>query len=424
MASISQRSNGTKLIQFSYRGKRQTIRLGKCNREDAEEHKEMIEAIIEFEQSKRPSLKMELVIAKYLEGLSDELYGRLAKTGLIQSKDEEQTPTLSDFIDVYIDGRSDVKPATKEIWRQGKLGLIRKFGADRELSAITAGDADDYVTTMRPNLKSYTIKKRIQFANALFRYAVRKSMIQQNPFESVTITVSMEDRRYFITRADLKILLENCPTDDWRLILVLARYGGLRCPSEVLSLRWEDVNWRKELVTVTSPKTERYEGHATREIPLFPELRDWLGKYKDSLGDRKYVVDEKFRKAANSPQGWKSCNLRTTFEKIIWRSGLKPWPKLFHNFRGSRVTELMDEFPVTVVAQWMGHSVAVLKALCPSDRGSPCESSWEASQVKSAALFYEGAAKSAAARPRIKQHGHLETCEKSALCGTERHPEA
>ena len=61
-----------------------------------------------------------------------------------------------------------------------------------------------------------------------------------------------------------------------------------------------------------------------------------------------------------------------------------------------------------------------VKALRPGDRGPPRQSGWEASQVKSAALIFGGAAKSAAARPRIKQHGHLRTCEKTALCGTER----
>jgi hypothetical protein len=52
-------------------------------------------------------------------------------------------------------------------------------------------------------------------------------------------------------------------------------------------------------------------------------------------------------------------NLRTTFEKIIRRAGLTPWPKLFHNLRASRATELANEFPAHLAAAWLGHSTLI-----------------------------------------------------------------
>ncbi len=51
--------------------------------------------------------------------------------------------------------------------------------------------------------------------------------------------------------------------------------------------------------------------------------------------------------------------MRTMFEKLVKRAGLKPWPRLFHNLRSSRETELLETFPVHVVAQWMGHDPKV-----------------------------------------------------------------
>lgn len=206
-----------------------------------------------------------------------------------------------------------------------------------------------------------TIKKRIQFANQAFRYGVRQGVLRENPFEGIRISTAMEDRRHFLSRKDTELLLSECLNSDWRMIVVLARYGGLRCPSEVLSLRWQDIDWQNKSILVTSPKTERYENRKHRCIPLFSELEPELAAaWENADENSEYVVDEKYRRSALGPAGWKSCNLRTTFEKIVWRSGLKPWPKLFHNLRGSRVTELMDEHPITVVAQWMGHSVDVL----------------------------------------------------------------
>ena len=68
------------------------------------------------------------------------------------------------------------------------------------------------------------------------------------------------------------------------------------------------------------------------------------------------MVDERFRKAAIGPSGWRNCNLRTTFEKIVKRAGLTPWPRLFHAMRASRQTELAETYPSHVVSAWLGNS--------------------------------------------------------------------
>ena len=62
------------------------------------------------------------------------------------------------------------------------------------------------------------------------------------------------------------------PDAEWRLLFALARWGGLRVPSEALRLRWQDIDWSNERFTVTSPKTEHHEGHDSRMVPIFPEL--------------------------------------------------------------------------------------------------------------------------------------------------------
>ena len=51
-----------------------------------------------------------------------------------------------------------------------------------------------------------------------------------------------------------------------------------------------------------------------------------------------------------------NANLRTQLQRIIKRAGLKPWPKLFHNLRATRQTELSEEFPAHVVCSWLGNT--------------------------------------------------------------------
>src|SRR5437762_13070482 len=46
-------------------------------------------------------------------------------------------------------------------------------------------------------------------------------------------------------------------------------------------------------------------------------------------------------------------------ERIIKRAAVKPWPKLFHNLRSTRQTELTEKFPSRVVCAWLGNSRAV-----------------------------------------------------------------
>ena len=56
------------------------------------------------------------------------------------------------------------------------------------------------------------------------------------------------------------------------MIISLSRYGGLRCPSEHILLKWADINWDEGKMLVTSPKTERYPDGASRQVPVFAEL--------------------------------------------------------------------------------------------------------------------------------------------------------
>ncbi len=55
------------------------------------------------------------------------------------------------------------------------------------------------------------------------------------------------------------------------------------------------------------------------------------------------------------------ANLRTLLRRIIERAGLVSWPKLFHNLRASRQTELVECHPIHAVCAWLGNSAAIAK---------------------------------------------------------------
>ena len=197
----------------------------------------------------------------------------------------------------------------------------------------------------------------MDFAKKIFRAAFRHKLISANPFDEMRIEATMPDMARFVTTEETEKLLDACPSQSWRTIVALCRWGGLRCPSEVLSLKLSDIDWEHNRILITSPKTAHHPGKDTRTMPLFAELREpLLAACEAAQEGAVYVVDECHRKQAMGPRGWRNMKLRATFEKIVARAGLVQWPRLFHNLRASRQTELQETYPSHVVCAWMGNS--------------------------------------------------------------------
>jgi integrase len=171
------------------------------------------------------------------------------------------------------------------------------------------------------------------------------------------------DRKAYVPVPDIERLLD-AATPTWRTIIALCRFAGLRCPSEVLSLRWLDVNFETNRMSIPSPKTEGVPGKGYRVCPIFAELRPHLDEaFELAPEGTGYVVSgptaDRVRAAAKGPNGWVNVNLRTEFERLIRRAELSPWPRLFHTLRASCETDLLASFPISAVVEWLGHSAAV-----------------------------------------------------------------
>jgi len=354
MASVSCDKAGRRTVQFvGSDGKRRTIRLGQVSKKAAETvrgHVEQLSSVKIIPETVIPDKT-----ARWVRDLEPALANKLVKVGLIQRR---KVATLQAFITQYIASRVDVKPATREIWGQGEHGLVDFFGAAKPVKDITPGAAEQYkLHLIGKKLASMTVRKRLQFAKTVFGSMVKHRLIDSNPFAEVSIQATMDpDRQRFISLADTRRLLEVCPDWTWRTIVALSRYGGLRCPSEVLSLRLQDIDWEAGKMRVTSPKTEHHPGKGSRMVPIFPELLPILREAFEAAAEGAVYAVERYREASMGANGWRNCNLRTQFERIIERAGLTPWPRLFHNLRASRETELAERFPLHVVTAWMGNT--------------------------------------------------------------------
>ena len=352
MASICKDPNGRKRILFvNGEGDRKSIRLGKMSLADAREVNAKVESILSATLAGR---SLDNPTAKWVADMPNTLAGKLAAVGLISKRDARKAATLDEFIESYVSRRMDVSPHTRRIWRQTKRNLVDYFGANKPLAEITKGAAADWrLSLVAKELADATVRKHCGFAKHFFAQAVDHELIESNPFSKlVSSPVGNESRQRFISRDDISKVLDAAPDAEWRLIIALSRYGGLRCPSEHLALTWDDVDWAENRLHITSPKTARHAGHESRVMPLFPELRPYLDAVFHSAEPGKYVVT-RYRNLAG--------NIRTQMTRIVKRAGLMPWPRIFHNLRASRQTELEETFPTHVVCRWIGNSPQVAR---------------------------------------------------------------
>ncbi len=140
------------------------------------------------------------------------------------------------------------------------------FGEDCDLRKITPGQCDDFRENLNRTLAENTVRKTLSRCKQFFGAAVRKRIISENPLgdmKNIVVTAN-RSRDHFVTEAEAMAVLRSCPDAEWRLIFSLARWGGLRIPSELLELRWGDVDWENEMLVIRSPKTQQYQGHWRR----------------------------------------------------------------------------------------------------------------------------------------------------------------
>ncbi|MEI7658941.1 MAG: tyrosine-type recombinase/integrase, partial [Phycisphaerae bacterium] len=360
MASISRDPNGTKRILFTDgSGERKTIRLGKVSTKAAESFRLRVQELI---VAKGLSLAPDTDTAAWLASLPDLIHERLVRAGLARPRTKAAEVTLGELLERF-DSTTLVKPGTRVTYRQ-TYGMLRDHFSDTmPLRSITVADADNWRKAIAEpltvtnadgerstkRLAPATVAKRVRVAKGIFGKAVRWGMIASSPFRDLRAgSQANPDRSFYVAADVIGAVLEACPDDQWRAIVCLCRFAGLRCPSEIINLRRADVNWQRSRLTVRSPKTSGYEGHAVRMVPIDLRLREVLQRLFDAADEGVEAVVPRLR----DPR----LNLRTQFERIIVKAGVEPWPRLFQNLRSSCSTDWVEKFPAHAVAKWLGHS--------------------------------------------------------------------
>ena len=353
MASLSKDSNGRYRIQFAHpERRRQTLRIGAISKKDATTIRLYVERLLHSITVGSP---VEQQVSLWITTLSIQFREKLERVGLLEPSEDESVAqeTVRGLCEKYIELRINLKPNTRRNDRQTQKYLLDFFGGDTFIQEINTGNARQYEQWLKNKYANATVSREIKRARQFFRYGVDCGFIFSNPFSSIRSgSQTNPKRKVFVKHEDIQRVLEACPDNEWRLLVVLARYGGLRIPSELVGLTWDDIDWDRGVMRISVPKKEHLPVQETREVPIFPEIRPYLLQAaEDASEGSTHVIEQVVAK--------KKWNPRTRFERIIRRSGVKPWGKLFVNLRASRQTELMEICPAHIVCSWLGNSSAV-----------------------------------------------------------------
>ncbi|MFG0328580.1 MAG: tyrosine-type recombinase/integrase [Phycisphaerales bacterium] len=293
----------------------------------------------------------------WVRAIDETLHERLARVGLVQPREAKTQVSLASAIELFGESRKDVKPQTRLVWKQAHDSLREYFGDDKPVDEIGEGDAEDFEQHLiGQGYAKATVRKRIGVAKMLWRWASRRGYVDRNVFADLKSATVATKHKYFVTQEEAAAVLDACPDVQWRLIFALARYGGLRVPSEICRLTWADIDWERRRMRVQCPKTQHHEGHEERIVPIFPELVPYL---QDAFDAAEEGVDH----VVTAPEARKtsSAYLRKRMHQIIRQAGLTPWARVFHNLRSSRQTELEQQFPPYAACKWIGNSQKVAR---------------------------------------------------------------
>lgn len=341
---------GASLQWYEDDGERRTLYLGRCPKRWAENFARHFERLVEHVRFQEP---LDRKTVAWLTELDGKWKTKLAAKGLVAA---EAVSTLSDLIDYCREraSKGNVASTTIDKLNIAAANLFAYFDPSQSIHAITLGDAEEYARWLRIHgrrdgqdreLSATTACKQLKTVNGFFRVAVAKEFCQRNPFAGIAGEVNAPDAQQYVSTEVVNAVLEHC-SPPLATRVVLARYAGLRHPTEVEALELEWINLPQGRLLAFSQKNQRYEHKRWREIPidplLLPHLEDAIERAP--IGER-HVCWEK--------RGLTGTSWRNALHRACRRAAVTPWKSLWHSLRGSRAVDLLDAgVPEHVVCVW------------------------------------------------------------------------
>jgi integrase len=209
------------------------------------------------------------------------------------------------------------------------VNRLKGYFGNRPLKSLTPDIVEGFLTQRRKAgnitftgkpLSNSTINRDLDILKSILNRAVFNNLLEKNPIQRVK-GFKEESRDRTLTFEEYEALLVRC-SPRLNAVIQLAYWTGMR-KSEILGLRWDQVDFQNKVVNLEAADTKTKE---KREVPLTEGLIDLLKRTPKTLGNP-YVFNHK---------GKRILDVKTAFLKACRAAGVKGFR--FHDLRHCAVT--------------------------------------------------------------------------------------
>lgn len=319
-------ADGTARLSYTLDGTRKTAVLGKHVSDiSLEKYSRMI---LETVRCRRENRRISDDLLQDLNSLPEKLKRSIRKQGLFDFGVREHVK-LSELFDEFL-----TLPHTESVsavLERSRRNFEQYFDMDRNADTLEVSELLDFVRYLstrpyRP-LNSVSIENNWKRWRAVFRYALNRGVVKNNVFMAFKAGGDADrTESVYVERSMIRELIEKCTKTETRNVLSFARFAGLRIPSEVKVLRWQDFSGNR--FVIPGGKT------GGRIVPLFADLKPELERLRAVSGTGEYL----FPKLRGKSQGYASDCVRYLLTVLKTDS----WPKLFNSLRASCITDYIQ----------------------------------------------------------------------------------
>jgi integrase len=214
--------------------------------------------------------------------------------------------------------------------------LTPYFG-ERYLFHVTAAEAERYKQARLEAVKPSTVNKELNCLKAVLNKAVSWGYLKEHPLRGLKGLKEPPGRLRYLTPEETTRLLEACDTPPYlRPIVEIAMHTGMR-RSEIIAIRWSDVDLRRRTITLTHTKNNE-----RRVIPINDTMAAVLRSWPRVVGTDVLFPD------LNGPM------VTRAFERACRKADV---PNLrLHDLRHTFASYLaMGGFNLRAIQQLLGH---------------------------------------------------------------------
>lgn len=274
--SIYKRKNGYLAFNFiAPDGKKRTWYFTKeYTREDAESLRVFIVELLKLRSLGVTPNALQL---ERIQSTPTRVQKRLFSLNIVEETAVcKYVPTLAEFCAEYVGTRTWLSASAKSKDETVITKLPLYFGAETRLDKVTPWEAEKFCAWLRRpvaeggrGVAPTTFGRELRDYKRIFRKATKAGFVKENPFEDLKSGGKQTDklRQKYVERKRIWSILERLDPvkdADLRFVVALARFGGLRIPSEIRRLKFADFDFEEGFFYIDE-KTKT----GARRVPLF-----------------------------------------------------------------------------------------------------------------------------------------------------------